>query len=349
MSRKLVKRVGFTLIELLVVIAIIAILIALLLPAVQQAREAARRSQCKNNLKQYGIALHTYHESTKVFPKGSTHPSTIGMLEWRCHSASVQLLPYLELGSVLKNGGYAIGLDTENGPNLDAASRVKSPLWRCPSSDAPATSPAYGRTPPGGSYLYCEGASVGYPNDGATVNISDENGIFNMRQVVSTADIRDGTAYVIAMSETTTADNGAPVNTDLAVIREAVAPPGGWATVGVTFISSANLDLWGAACMAAPSPGGRSREVGHWWHIGIHGMGTFNTLLAPNSKWPNCTSHCAGCAKDAPALVAARSNHSGSVHVLMADGSSRGVANAINLVTWQRLGARSDRQPIGEF
>lgn len=349
MSKLSPRRSGFTLIELLVVIAIIAILIALLLPAVQQAREAARRSQCKNNLKQFGVALHTYHESTKVFPKGSTHPSTIGQLDWRCHSASVQLLPYMELGSVLKGGGYTIGLDGENGTNLTAARNTKSPLWRCPSSDPPSTSPAYGAPAPGGSYLYCEGASVGYPNDGATVNLSDENGIFNMRQVVSTADIRDGTAYVIAMSETTTADNGAPVNIDLAVIREAVAPPGGWGTVGVTFISPTNLDLWGAACMAAPSPGGRAREVGHWWHIGIHGLGTFNTLLGPNSKWPNCTSHCAGCAKDGPALVAARSNHSGSVNVLMADGSTRAVANAIDLVMWQRLGARNDRQPIGEF
>src|SRR5712691_9412984 len=136
------NRRGFTLIELLVVIAIIAILIALLLPAVQQAREAARRSQCKNNLKQYGVALHTYHESTKVFPKGSTNPATIGLLDWRCHSATVQILPFLDLGSVLKGGGYQIGLDGENGTNTAAARVVKSGVFRCPSDGAPTTGPA---------------------------------------------------------------------------------------------------------------------------------------------------------------------------------------------------------------
>src|SRR5881396_3257740 len=87
LSRKPKKRVGFTLIELLVVIAIIAVLVALLLPAVQQAREAARRSQCQSNLKQVGIALHSYHETAKCLPPGwlgvtGTVPDANGPTGW---------------------------------------------------------------------------------------------------------------------------------------------------------------------------------------------------------------------------------------------------------------------------
>src|SRR6516165_918939 len=95
------KHRGFTLIELLVVIAIIAILIALLLPAVQQAREAARRTQCKNNLKQMGIALHSYHETANTFPMGmSGWPGTQFGELW---GWGTMILPYLDQGT-LYNG-----------------------------------------------------------------------------------------------------------------------------------------------------------------------------------------------------------------------------------------------------
>src|SRR5687767_3447022 len=89
------RRAGFTLVELLVVIAIIGILVALLLPAVQAAREAARRAQCTNNLKQIGIALHNYHDTYKTFPfgKGQSYPGAAGYARWSTHAL---ILPFVE-------------------------------------------------------------------------------------------------------------------------------------------------------------------------------------------------------------------------------------------------------------
>ena len=124
-------RTGFTLIELLVVIAIIAILVSLLLPAVQQAREAARRTECKNHLKQIGLALHNYHDAHGAFPLGLT-----------AHGAgwSAMLLPYLDQSNIYNTLVFA-----ENGAgNWDVAGPNQSalqtliPVFRCP-SDAPSS------------------------------------------------------------------------------------------------------------------------------------------------------------------------------------------------------------------
>src|SRR5262245_51185044 len=95
---------AFTLIELLVVIAIIGLLIALLMPAVQQAREAARRTQCKNNLKQLGIALQTYHDTFQLLPNSSYES-----LGGQTHSAYSQMLPYLEQEQVFQAINFTVG------------------------------------------------------------------------------------------------------------------------------------------------------------------------------------------------------------------------------------------------
>jgi prepilin-type N-terminal cleavage/methylation domain-containing protein len=139
------RRAGFTLIELLVVIAIIAVLIALLLPAVQQAREAARRTQCKNNLKQLGIALHNYLSTHSVFPpSGCISMATTSQQPW---SAQAFVLPYLEGNNIYANIDFSLGyhhpVNTSAYPPFGpAATRV--PVLICPSdpNDRPRMSAA---------------------------------------------------------------------------------------------------------------------------------------------------------------------------------------------------------------
>lgn len=143
-SRRSLRR-GFTLIELLVVIAIIAILIALLLPAVQQAREAARRTQCKNNLKQVGLALHNYHDVAKTFPPTAVNPGTThspdfvppGMI--RNHTGYLYLLPYLDQAPLYNQINFSLATGEADWRGLGGGGtqtvlhNVKLPVLRCPS------------------------------------------------------------------------------------------------------------------------------------------------------------------------------------------------------------------------
>lgn len=139
-SSQVPKKRGFTLIELLVVIAIIAILIALLLPAVQQAREAARRSQCKNNLKQIGIALHNYHDTFRMFPHnasaGGTNVTNSGP------SWLVRILPYIDQAPAYNQitfNGADWTMQYANNPNADLVDELRVAMLNCPSSPMPPT------------------------------------------------------------------------------------------------------------------------------------------------------------------------------------------------------------------
>ncbi len=129
---------GFTLIELLVVIAIIAILIALLLPAVQQAREAARRSTCKNNLKQLGLAMHNYHETYKMFPPDNTFTrGKIGTSSIEAWGWGTYLLPFLDQAPLFKNMGVSSRtLDKMLGTSAKTYAQTSLPVFLCPSDDS---------------------------------------------------------------------------------------------------------------------------------------------------------------------------------------------------------------------
>lgn len=150
--RSVTARAGFTLIELLVVIAIIAILVALLLPAVQQAREAARRTQCKNNLKQIGLAFHNFEGSYGFLPTSLRPPSNVaGSTEQSRVSVLTELLPYLEQDNIYK--AYNKTINWNQGSNIPL-SQTKIPAFQCPSDPAAGV---LDTAPPGSSGQYVPG------------------------------------------------------------------------------------------------------------------------------------------------------------------------------------------------
>ena len=188
------SRRGFTLIELLVVIAIIAILIAMLLPAVQQAREAARRTQCSNNLKQIGLAIHNYHDSHNRFPLSSIEPTLARS------GVFASILPYLDQGNIYHL--YDFNLGNSDPANLTAVSQ-RIPAYLCPTAPFRRSVPIPGcdannRAP--GTYAVSTGSgdpygsiASGSPNNGAIINAG--SGSTSMR------DLTDGSSTTLLAGE----------------------------------------------------------------------------------------------------------------------------------------------------
>jgi len=331
---------GFTLIELLVVIAIIAILVALLLPAVQQAREAARRSACKNNLKQFGLALHNYHDVHGIFPRanfGSTLDSCGGNCAWRGFSAHAMLLPMMEQGPLYDRLNFSYMMWYNTGSVINGTLKnTKIPSFQCPSDNE------YLGGSPGNNYVVSAGPTTFWWRPA-----SQGFGMFNMRRNIRFRDLKDGTSNTIAASEALHGDNTGTYSPQQDLVR-AQAFPSGWSHV---FTSQASLNAYGAQCSAAGAPGGgATHSHGHReWSNGIGGQTVFNTLNTPNSKNPDCHP-CGGCGwYDSDGVWSARSRHTGGVQVLMGDGAVRFVSENVDFLTWQRLGHIQDGNPVGPF
>ncbi len=207
---------GFTLIELLVVIAIIAILIALLLPAVQQAREAARRTQCRNNLKQIGLALHNYLDTHRVFPAScyktlnqDTSPTTENR---RATHWSAMILPFMDMGPLYNTLVFGQDAGWNTGANLTAR-RQLIPAFQCPSApdrrtyDYDSTTGLavynYGVVMSGsiGNPASRPGENKHYMDDNFPNDSTRHNGSFNQNTFFSTRDISDGTSNTVAVGE----------------------------------------------------------------------------------------------------------------------------------------------------
>lgn len=338
---------GFTLIELLVVIAIIAVLIALLLPAVQQAREAARRTQCKNNLKQIGLALHNYHDTFLRFPgsvslqkaKNATDTATpannIG--SWS-HSLWVSILPYADQANVYNKWDF--GIDNEgwacNNNNWQATDGVKISWLTCPSSPFPEMAKinagACGNQTIA-QYFGVAGATnslawTGDSYNNTVVNsynqFSSQSGMYCGLFSIQMRDCTDGTSNTLLVGENSNFIKGpAGFPNDC---RPAVA----W---GFFMGGSADAPTSGSSIL--------NRRVD---------TSTMATVInyPPNAN----VAHSPGvsCTKDEWNLNAPlASTHAGGAQVLFADGTVRFISNSIFLDTLKYLAVRNDAQALGEF
>ncbi|MHC4179343.1 MAG: DUF1559 family PulG-like putative transporter [Planctomycetota bacterium] len=187
------KRCGFTLIELLVVVAIIGILISLLLPAIQAAREAARRVQCMNNLTQLGVALQNYQSAHRVLPPGTIDPKGPIRTKPQGYHMSwmVQLLPYIEERSTFKNIDFSVGVYNKNNAPVRAISIA---LFRCPSYTGSTAMPAGSPVAWLSNYAGC------HHDVEAPIDVGN-NGVLFLNSRISSRDVSDGTTHTIFLGE----------------------------------------------------------------------------------------------------------------------------------------------------
>ena len=320
---------AFTLIELLVVIAIIAVLIALLLPAVQQAREAARRTQCKNNFKQLGLALHNYHDTFSVFPYASANGPYSTPANVKNHSGYVLLLPYLDQSPLYNTVNFSLpmgdnlgatwgpvsGAVLTPGPTPASNSAVgsnKIAAFLCPSDSGKQSiigDGNYGCAVGVLAYMTTYGFSSTMPN--ANVYWSSEGqytrGMFGENSNTSMRDISDGTSNTVAMAETTlnVADGHTPAWSCRAYAGSAID----FATLSS---GARKINDWG--CCAWTTPPYATNQVGQLGEWGSPG-----------------------------------SMHTGGMQVLLGDGSVRFISENLDGTTRRRLGLIADGEQVGEF
>ncbi len=308
-------RRGFTLIELLVVIAIIAILIALLLPAVQQAREAARRTQCKNNLKQIGLALHNYHDTYLVFPMANVvrFDNQVRGDGWTWHA---RILPNMDQAALFNRVSSVMGTDIGNQNSTEqllAGRGTKLTVFQCPSHPAgPGDNPSKN-----GYHLSTYNGvagSVCFNNDqlDAATDVGYRgDGMFHMNSRVRIADVTDGTSNTFLVAEVQDELNGTPNSNRL---------PGS----DRRYNFSSNSD------------GNPPTDISEYL-VGMELNDPINANHRDTAGFYNNNGEYAG------------SYHVGGAQFLMTDGSVRFVSQNINMNVYQGVSTRGNGEVNGEF
>jgi prepilin-type N-terminal cleavage/methylation domain-containing protein/prepilin-type processing-associated H-X9-DG protein len=357
-------RRAFTLIELLVVIAIIAVLIALLLPAVQAAREAARRSQCVNNMKQLGLAVANYHSTNDCFPPGAldtytTNDKGLSPTNYTSWSWIAYMLPNMEQTALYNSMNFMLGAGQRDGyagqiAKTAVGTRINSLL--CPSSDLPTGNVSWsGPTlaAPGNTYFGSTGSSFEF--DGNETN-GLCNGVFQWRgRPIGIRDVRDGTSNTIAIGEFKIGDfntskispqdiGDAPGTLPSGITRntQTINMPYG-ATAGAS-----NIIIWLSACKASLStPATNKSQQGDSWAFGVFGHALGNFVLGPNSKYPGCVDQTSSASDfDRVGVYGSSSYHAGGANVGMCDGSVRFLKDSTSLQTIWYLGSRDQGEVI---
>lgn len=351
MGTSLRPKRGFTLVELLVVIAIIGILVALLLPAIQAAREAARRSECTNNLKQFGIALHNYHDTYKKFPAAvgpsvcnnpSDTPCDNG---WEAWGGIAPLTAFLEQQQLFEqcDWNYYWNWDDTSATNDNrSVTDTRIDGFTCPSD--PASSSAYTTNMGPISYNLSHG-----PCSIWDVGSGQEIGMFDRTYWGSFSDILDGTANTIAMAEamigrnsgmwdTGTRDPSYVVITGSALTQSPVISNSRTFTNSAADLATINAYYQNCLSMYDSGSGYNSAfdEQGRFWTAGRAVWASYvTTLIGPNAG-PGCDQDTSVTTTD---IKEPSSYHPGGVLALRADGSTKFESNDIDQAVWIALGS----------